>query len=196
MKALGKGSIASIVQVGLRIAWIILWIAAVGWLVGALAYLVVLAMISAGALDASVLAPGDNNLRVQLPGYEIENPAGAVWPIAVPALLIMGVAIGGSLVIVSRLKRLFDNFTSGAPFSRDNADHLRAIWVAMLVIEIARVVLLILASVLITTFAPDLHGRMSLTIDISTWGSILILIVLAEVFREGARLKEEQELTI
>jgi hypothetical protein len=33
-------------------------------------------------------------------------------------------------------------------------------------------------------------------VDLSTWGSILILIVLAEVFREGARLKEEQELTI
>ena len=34
------------------------------------------------------------------------------------------------------------------------------------------------------------------SIRLSTWGSILILIVLAEVFREGARLKEEQELTI
>ena len=37
---------------------------------------------------------------------------------------------------------------------------------------------------------------LTLKIDLSTWGSILILIVLAEVFREGARLKEEQELTI
>jgi hypothetical protein len=38
--------------------------------------------------------------------------------------------------------------------------------------------------------------EVSLSVDPSTWGSILILIVLAEVFREGARLKEEQELTI
>jgi hypothetical protein len=29
-----------------------------------------------------------------------------------------------------------------------------------------------------------------------TWGAIVILIVLAEVFREGARLREEQDLTI
>jgi hypothetical protein len=33
-------------------------------------------------------------------------------------------------------------------------------------------------------------------IDLSTWLSIFVLIALAEVFREGARLKEEQELTI
>ena len=39
-------------------------------------------------------------------------------------------------------------------------------------------------------------ANLTLKVDLSTWGSILILIVLAEVFREGARLKEEQELTI
>jgi hypothetical protein len=32
--------------------------------------------------------------------------------------------------------------------------------------------------------------------DLSTWTSILVLIVLAEVFREGARLREDQDLTI
>jgi hypothetical protein len=40
------------------------------------------------------------------------------------------------------------------------------------------------------------EANFNINIDLSTWMSIAILIVLAEVFREGARLKEEQELTI
>ena len=47
MKALGKGSIASIVQVGLLIASWVLWIAFVAWSITALAYLVFIAMVLA-----------------------------------------------------------------------------------------------------------------------------------------------------
>ena len=47
-------------------------------------------------------------------------------------------------VIVWRLRRLFESFTSGEPFRRENADHLRVIWITMLVIEVARYVLLAL----------------------------------------------------
>jgi len=38
--------------------------------------------------------------------------------------------------------------------------------------------------------------QFSAPINFATWGAIFILIVLAEVLREGARLKQEQELTI
>jgi hypothetical protein len=110
--------------------------------------------------------------------------------------LIGAVAIAGSLIIVWRLRKLFDSFTSGEPFRRENALHLRVIWMTMLAIEIARYALLALTSALLTTFGPGVDADYTLSIDLSVWGSILILIVLAEVFREGARLKEEQELTI
>jgi hypothetical protein len=40
------------------------------------------------------------------------------------------------------------------------------------------------------------NAEVKLSVDLSTWASILILVVLAEVFREGARMKAEQELTI
>jgi hypothetical protein len=113
--------------------------------------------------------------------------------------LTAGVSIGGSLVIISRLRRLFDSFQSGEPFRRENAQHLRVIWIAMIVIELARYVLT--ASIVALTLAFGASHGMALrqvefSVNFTTWGSILILIVLAEVFREGARLKEEQELTI
>lgn len=197
MPALGKGSVASLMKAALGIAWVVLWAAAVALALGAIVYFVVLGLIAAGMLDASVLQPGDAEVRVTMPGLELENPAGAIWPVVVPSILIGAVAIGGALVIVGSLKGLFENFTSGEPFRRENAGHLRAIWIAMLAIELSRYALLALTGALLAAFGPDnVEGRFTLNVDISTWASIFILIVLAEVFREGARLKEEQELTI
>lgn len=195
VRALGKGSVASFMQVALSIAWIVLWAAAAALVLAAVAYFAVLGLIAADVLDPAVLAPAELSFR--FPGVELDNPAGMIWPVVVPGLLGAGVAVGGGLVIVGSLKRLFDNFISGEPFRRENAHHLRAIWIAMLVIELSRFVLLALTGALLAAFGPDnIEGNYSITIDISTWASILILIVLAEVFREGARMKEEQELTI
>jgi hypothetical protein len=202
MKALGKGSIASIVRVGLQIAWIVLWVAAGFIVLGAVAYAVILGMIANGAIDAEFLRGGDGQIRVGDDGgsfkVQYDSAAGATWPVVIPALLIGAVAVAGSLVIVWRLKKLFDSFSSGEPFQRENATHLRVIWMTMLVIEVSRYVLMGLTAFLLARFGEGAR-EVSISIDgdrIAAWGSILILIVLAEVFREGARLKEEQELTI
>jgi hypothetical protein len=200
MKALGKGSIASIIRVGLQIAWVVLWVLAICLGIGALAYAIVLVLIANGVVDVALLEVGEGQVRVGEPGsfsVTYNEPGGATWPVIVPAFLIGAVAIAGALVIVWRLKKLFDSFSSGEPFRRENAQHLRVIWMAMIAIELARYVLMALTGALLAAFGgPDVNARFNLSIDLSTWGSILILIVLAEVFREGARLKEEQELTI
>lgn len=204
MKALGKGSIASIVEVGLTIAWVILWVTLGLWLIAALGYGVFMALVAAGTVDPSTLsAAPEGQFRIQISGVETEA-FGALswtdWHFIVPALLVGGVTIGGTLIIVHRLRRLFDSFRSGEPFRRENAHHLRVIWITMVVIELTRYALLVTIGVLLSVFGvPDSVGQATFTIDsdnFSTWMSILILIVLAEVFREGARLKEEQELTI
>jgi hypothetical protein len=201
MKALGKGSIASIVRIGLQIAWIVLWVCAFCLGLGAIAYGGLLALIGSGAIDASILQGGDGQIRVGDDAggtfnVTYDEPGGGTWPVVVPAFLIGAVAIAGSLVIVWRLKKLFDSFSSGEPFQRENAQHLRVIWVTMIAIEIARYALMGLTGALLAVYGDGVRANYSFSIDISTWGSILILIVLAEVFREGARLKEEQELTI
>lgn len=201
MKALGKGSIASIVRIGLQIAWVVLWVLAACLVLAAIGYGVTLSMIANGVIDPSILTGGDGEVRMGDSGggnfhLTYDDPGGATWPVVVPALLIGAVAIAGSLIIVWRLRKLFDSFSSGEPFRRENAKHLRVIWITMLAIEIARYLLLALTGVLLRVYEPNVDANYTFAIDISTWGSILILIVLAEVFREGARLKEEQELTI
>lgn len=196
MKALGKGSIASIVRIGLIIAWIVLWVAAIGLICGAIGYAVILLLISNGMFDPAWLQDAAGNTQTSASGDHAQ-PGAAAWPVVVPALMIAAVAVAGSLIIVWRLRKLFDSFSSGEPFQRENATHLRVIWITMLVIEVSRYVLMALTGVLLAHFGgPDVNAIYELAIDFSTWGSILILIVLAEVFREGARLKEEQELTI
>jgi hypothetical protein len=203
MKALGKGSIASIVRVGLQISWIVLWAVAAALVVAGIAYGIILALIASGSIDPTLLTGGDGQIRVGESGdgdfsLTYDNPAGATWPVVVPALLIGGVAVGGSLVIVWRLKKLFDSFSSGEPFARENATHLRVIWITMAIIEVSRYVLMGLTAFLLAQFSEG-TGEISISVDgdrLAAWGSILILIVLAEVFREGARMKEEQELTI
>lgn len=199
MKALGKGSIASFMKVALTIAWWALWLGAGLLAVAAVSYGVVLALIANGLIDAALLTGGQGEIRVGGRGdfnLTYDSPAGATWPVVLPALLIGGVLIGGYLIIIGRLRALFDGFSSGEPFRRENAQHLRVIWIAMLVMELARYALMALTGVLIAVFEPGVEARLSFSFDFTTWASIVVLIVLAEVFREGARLKEEQELTI
>jgi hypothetical protein len=202
VKALGQGSVASVVQVALMIVWWLLWIALGGVIIGALAYGGVLAAIQAGMIDSTILSGGEGQVSVGGGNGDFDltygNPGGATWPVVIPALVIGAVFIAGVLVIVGRLRRLFDSFTSGEPFRRENADHLRVIWIAMLIMEVARYVILAGVAALFAAVGlpPGADANFDVNIDLSTWLSIAILIVLAEVFREGARMKEEQELTI
>lgn len=184
MKALGKGSIASLVEIGLTIAWYVLWVCLGAVAVAALGYGALQGLVAWGMLDPAALSGGESMF--------------AAWPIVAPGLVIAAVVIVGALVIVGRLRRLFDSFTSSEPFRRENADHLRVIWITMLAMEIARYGLLaVIGGVIAAGGAPpDAEANFNINIDLSTWMSIAVLIVLAEVFREGARLKEEQELTI
>ncbi len=198
MKALGKGSIAEIVRVGLMVAWWVLWFCAFCLAIGAVGYGIFLLVSSTSAVGANLIPEGTGHVRINGDNVTYNDLSSWTWPVVVPAFLIGAVAIVGALMIVWRLRRLFDSFSTGEPFKKENANHLRAIWITMLGIEIMRYLLLGLTSVLMAATDTPLadSAEFELRIDFSTWGSILILIVLAEVFREGARLKEEQELTI
>lgn len=203
MKALGKGSIAAIVETGLGIARVVLWAVLGVWAAAFLAYVVFASLVGLGVLDPSLGDLGGNgNLRIRVMGVDseaIDAVRWTDWHLIVPSLLVAGVGVGGSLIIITQLRLMFDSFRSGEPFRRENANHLRVIWMTMVAIEVSRYALMGLMAVLLYQVRDPAVRAISLSLDgerLSTWGSILILIVLAEVFREGARLKEEQELTI
>jgi hypothetical protein len=197
MKALGRGSIASLVKIGLDILWVLFSIALGLVCVSALAYGVAAILTATGHLPPEILAGGNGDYKSS--GVKAELSFDGLAPqVAIPALLSAAAACGGALIITGRLKRLFASFTSSTPFSRGNADHLRAIWMTMAGMELARYAIMALAGVLVAALGepPGQDFTFKLNINMMAWGAILVLIVLAEVFREGARLREEEDLTI
>jgi Protein of unknown function (DUF2975) len=198
MKALGKGSIASYLEIALNVVSVILWITLGGVILGALAYAVAAVLVSAGALPATIFEGGQGRVDGGAFRASFNLDAGLAWQLVVPTLLAALVAVAGGLIIVRRLKRLFESFRSAEPFRKENATHLRVIWVTMIVIELSRHALMAITGVLIAAFGepPGTDWKFNVNINLMTWAAILVLIVLAEVFREGARLREEQELTI
>ncbi len=185
MKALGKGSIASFIRWGLGAAWWFMWFVAFCISVGAVICIGFFTLLAAHVIKIEVH----------------ETSVLAYAPFVAIGFTIGAIVIGGTLAIIWRLRRLFSSFSSGDPFHKSNADHLRWIWILLLLMEVSRYLLMALTGALLAvSHLPDgaeahfewtEHGP-----DLSTWFVILILIVLAEVFREGARLREEQELTI
>lgn len=181
MKALGRGSLASYIKAALDVAGVLLWIAAIGLIAASAAYLTPLFLAGLRIIETPAIFTGR-----------------LAWQSAVPALASGVVIVAGGLVIVRRLKAVFASFIEAQPFHRENADHLRAIWVTLLVMELCRIgVTLATGTVMMVAGPPDgasMEARVR--IDLTTWLAIGVLIVLAEVFREGARLREDQDLTI
>lgn len=195
MKALGRDSVASYIKVGLDVAAVLFWIAAAGVGVGIIGFVGLVIAVEVGVLAASIFtadgaAYGSGNIKYHL---SIDP-----WQVALPGLLGAAVIVGGGLVVVRRLKALFQSFTTGDPFNRQNAGHLRAIWMALVFIELGRYGIAALTSLLVLALGqPETANvKVGVKVDLMAWFMIAIVVVLAEVFREGARLKEEQELTI
>ena len=122
---------------------------------------------------------------------------------AIPYLIYGVVASRGALLIVRRLQGVFASFVADQPFARDNAAHLRAIWVTLVVIEITRITAWVLMHGLTAVFAATANltfprGLVDLSalLDVARWFLIFVVLILAEVFRQGTQLREETELTV
>jgi len=178
MKAIGQGSIASILSIVLRVFSAVLWVlAGVGVLVGGITLLAAFGL--------------------QVPGVEIDRLS-LTPAIALLANLTIAVTLAAAIIIVGRLRLIFATVAKGDPFVEENAQHLRVVWVTLAIWEIARYALGGAAAATMFFFTGQALPRQEVKVEVSlsVWFAVLALIVLAEVFREGARLRDEQKLTI
>jgi Protein of unknown function (DUF2975) len=176
MKTLGQKSFASFLSASLDVArWVLIVLLAIMLLVGIPAYIV----------DA----------YIDLPWVTSPPPGVVLWP----GMLVFVVSLLVALVVVMRLRRIFATLIAGDPFVPQNAVHLRVIWMTLAAYEIMRMA--ITSGAVLTL---NLSGGASTTTGLSgglhinggLWIAVAVLVVLAEVFREGARLRDEQKLTI
>ena len=110
---------------------------------------------------------------------------------AIMVIGIVGTPI--SYVVFSRLLRIVESVRTGKAFTIDNAGRLRTIAWAMLGLELLHICVVAIASVVSTKEVPL---RMNGNIHVTAWLAILMLFVLAQVFLEGTRMREDLEGTV
>lgn len=182
MKTLGRGSLASIIKVVLDIVWYIAWILL------AFAALVLLATGATLVMDFLGYSPG---FVTGL--FQAIREHGWLFPLLV-------VEIVAFMIVIDRLRRIFSTLIAGDPFVPENAGHLRVIAIAIAGYQILRHVTQGAVAMLLTMMDQPVIGGLELNatanIDLGAWFAVAALLVLAEIFREGARMRQEQKLTI
>ena len=173
LKALGPGSVSSLLKIALDVAYILLW------LVTGILLLI---------LIASLFIPLDN-LTVTV-GDERQLPL-------TRSLMVFGLGsvaayFGGFVLILRNLRKIVRTLTLGDPFQPDNVRRLRQVGVILAVVTGG----VFIAQMMMARVAPGVLSPQGFSDLLTPVFSVLVVFVLAEVFREGARLRRESELTI
>ncbi|WP_421789521.1 DUF2975 domain-containing protein [Hyphobacterium sp.] len=102
------------------------------------------------------------------------------------------------MVIVHRLRLIVRTLISGDPFVPENAGHLRIIAIAIAAYQTVRYAAQGLIAISLAVFGYQIGGVELARFDLNlgSWFAVAALLVLSEVLREGARMRQEQKLTI
>lgn len=119
-------------------------------------------------------------------------------PFLVVNIALVIVLLGLTLWLVTQLRLVFRTLRDGQPFVAANAARIRQVGFAVILGELARAATLYFDSYYTTTHFAATGVRLLATLDISGMAILdgLVILVVAEVFRHGTRLDEEQTLTI
>ena len=182
MRALGPRSISSVLKIVLDVAYVALWIG-----------LVVVIVLAPAALffhfDLGFLLL---QRRHHFPPIDAETRD----RILAARLLFSAIYIAGVLVIIERLRRVFATLTAGDPFHPENVRRLQLIGAVLAGLELLRYPQALVFTWLTPDIGPNRGLPPNLAPNLAAWFGVVVVFVLAEVFREGARLRREAELTI
>ncbi len=176
-RTLGPGSVSSLLKIALDVAFVLLML---------ITAILLLAFVAAIFIPLS-----DVNITVT------DDTGGLQQPLT-RALLLFGLGalsawFGGFLLILRHLRLIFRSLTQGDPFQPENVRRLRAIGLTLATVTAGVWVTQGLVAARLAPGVMDPQGVGELLTPIF---SVLVVFVLAEVFREGARLRRESELTI
>lgn len=130
-----------------------------------------------------------------------------VMVLSLAALFVMNAV---ALLVIVQLRKISNTLTAGDPFVPQNANRLRRLWMIVGIGEI--IFTAIISAILITNFnGPDLNlanswigdmigmssnAKVQIPIRFTVWFFVLVLIVLEQVFRLGAQMREDQQFTV
>jgi len=109
-------------------------------------------------------------------------------------IMVIGIAaVPIAYVVLKELSRIVRSVRDGDPFSAGNAARLRTIAWALLGLELLHLVVIAIASAVSTREVPL---RIDGGVTVTGWLAVMLLFVLAQVFREGTRLRDDLEGTV
>lgn len=129
---------------------------------------------------------------VKMPGMEayVQDVQPGQLFVAMIGIVVFSVGI---VYVCSQLRRILSTLAEGDPFVPENGPRLTRIAVAIAAIEIVRTLATLIAA---ATVDLGENFRLEININLAVWGAVIVLFVLAQVFREGTRLREEEKMTI
>jgi len=176
-RTLGPGSVSSLLKIALDVAYVLLM------LITAVLLLLFVAAIFIPVSQYNITFTNDDG--------------GTQQPLT-RALVLFGVGafsayFGGFLLILRNLRMIFRTLTMGDPFQPDNVRRLREVGLILAVVTAG---VWLAQGMVAARLAPGVMDSQGLGELLTPVFSVLVVFVLAEVFREGARLRREAELTI
>ncbi len=113
-------------------------------------------------------------------------------------IIYCGAGVALLLVVIHLLRKIFATLAAGSPFVAANASRIRLIGWIVIVAEFVEQLLEILGQRIVmasfTTEGVTLRWDIDLSFSTIFWG--FVLLVLAEVFRLGVEMREDQEFTV
>ena len=171
MKLIGRRSVAS----------------ALRWVLGFVNIFVTVAVVATGVmLLASLIVP---DFGAGFIDGLAENEAG--WhPLMLNerATFLAGfVAVLSTWWILNRLRRMFLAVNNGDAFERANVGRLQGVGVGLIGVQFS-------AAILAWTVPEGVIDNLDYQVDLGAWLGILIVFMLAEVFRQGAAMRDDQQM--
>lgn len=107
-------------------------------------------------------------------------------------LTIVGafLACGFTWWVINRLRAILLSVNQGDAFERANVKRLQAIGMGLLGIQVTAILLAVVAPISINQVPSDYD------FGLGSWLGILVVFILAEVFRQGAAMRDEQLTTV
>lgn len=148
----------------------------VNWVYGAL---IIALLILSAILGWPLLSPSPENGRLL---------------VGMRAVAVLGlVSIPFHYVALRRLLDIVESVRAGDPFVGQNASRLQTIACALLGLQVLSVIIGLIAKAVSTTAHPF---HVDAGFSTGGWLAVILLFVLARVFSEGARMRDELEGTV
>ena len=137
-------------------------------------------------LGSALILMTDNSISQSLVEKISETGSGTTAMGSAIVCLGSTIVAGIWLCVLLILKKIVRTLLGGDPFVVENISRVRLMWILIAASEVVRIIFMNISM-------PD---EIILDIRPGTWFAVFVVAALAEVFRHGAELRRDAELTI